>query len=186
MSGTLQTHKQRGFTIVELLIVIVVIAILASISIVAYNGIQTRAENTKTISAVSSWAKGLQLYKIDKGSYPAINSCLGDTNTYTNANGGVCWGASTSTTWLVQPAFIAAMKDFMGTNPQPSNRNIHTGTNEYRGAMYYATAAGGEEFRVNLLGVSGISNCPKISGLSAAYTWGSYDNGASCYYKLPQ
>ena len=34
--------KKRGFTIVELLIVIVVIAILAAISIVAYNGIQAR------------------------------------------------------------------------------------------------------------------------------------------------
>jgi prepilin-type N-terminal cleavage/methylation domain-containing protein len=35
--------KARGFTIVELLIVIVVIAILAAITIVAYNGIQSRA-----------------------------------------------------------------------------------------------------------------------------------------------
>jgi prepilin-type N-terminal cleavage/methylation domain-containing protein len=33
-------QKQRGFTIVELLIVIVVIGILAAITIVAYNGIQ--------------------------------------------------------------------------------------------------------------------------------------------------
>lgn len=35
-----QKHRQVGFTIVELLIVIVIIAILAAISIVAYNGIQ--------------------------------------------------------------------------------------------------------------------------------------------------
>ena len=34
--------KSRGFTIVELLIVIVVIAILAAITVVAYNGIQNR------------------------------------------------------------------------------------------------------------------------------------------------
>ncbi|MCB8045019.1 prepilin-type N-terminal cleavage/methylation domain-containing protein [Microbacterium oxydans] len=34
---------QRGFTIVELMIVVVVIAILAAITIVAYNGIQKRA-----------------------------------------------------------------------------------------------------------------------------------------------
>ncbi|MBC7512702.1 prepilin-type N-terminal cleavage/methylation domain-containing protein [Candidatus Saccharibacteria bacterium] len=34
----------KGFTIVELLIAIVVIAILAAISIVAYNGVQQRAK----------------------------------------------------------------------------------------------------------------------------------------------
>lgn len=44
--GNINT-KQRGFTIVELLIVIVVIAILAAITIVAYNGIQNRAKTSQ-------------------------------------------------------------------------------------------------------------------------------------------
>lgn len=176
-----------GFTIVEILILIVVIAILAVITVVVYNGIQARTENIKTVSAVSAWAKALQLYKVDMGSYPAINSCLGDTSTYTNANGGVCWGASGSATWVVQASFLAAMKGYVGNNPEPSNKNIHTGTNEYRGAMYYIP--GGPttaEIRVNLLGISGLSNCPGISGVNSAYTWGSYVNGSSCYYRLPQ
>ena len=43
------TQKRTGFTIVELLIVIVVIGILAAITIVAFNGIQTRAKNTQTV-----------------------------------------------------------------------------------------------------------------------------------------
>ena len=38
--------RQTGFTIVELLIVIVVIAILATISVVAYTGVQVRARDS--------------------------------------------------------------------------------------------------------------------------------------------
>ena len=59
-----------GFTIVELLIVIVVIAILASISVVAYNGIQQRANNTTRVASGKQFIKLFQLYKATFGSYP--------------------------------------------------------------------------------------------------------------------
>lgn len=63
-----------GFTIVELLIVIVVIAILAAISIIAYNGIQDRANNAIVQSDLQQAAKKLLQYKILKGQYPAASS----------------------------------------------------------------------------------------------------------------
>lgn len=63
--------NQRGFTIVELLIVIVVIAILAAISIVAYNGIQNRANDTTIINDLANIKKKIELYKIDNSDlYP--------------------------------------------------------------------------------------------------------------------
>ena len=71
-------HHQYGFTIVELLIVIVIIGILAAISIVAYNGVQRRASNTAIISAVSQTSKAIQSYIALEGKYPAKtgNVCL--------------------------------------------------------------------------------------------------------------
>ena len=61
---------QRGFTIVELLIVIVIIGVLAAIVIVAYNGIQSRARDTSRDSAVVSLKKSLEVYRTLNGTYP--------------------------------------------------------------------------------------------------------------------
>ena len=57
-----QTDYRRGFTIVELLIVIVVIAILAGIVIVAYNGIQQRARVAAATSAAEQASKKIAIY----------------------------------------------------------------------------------------------------------------------------
>jgi prepilin-type N-terminal cleavage/methylation domain-containing protein len=65
--------KAYGFTIVELLIVIVVIAILATISVAAYNGIQQRSNNTTIINAASQTLKAVQMYIAQEGRYPATN-----------------------------------------------------------------------------------------------------------------
>lgn len=65
-----KTNNERGFTIVELLIVIVVIAILAAISIVAYNGIQQRARNTTVAESASQLKTKIEAWNGVKGSYP--------------------------------------------------------------------------------------------------------------------
>lgn len=63
-------NKQSGFTIVELLIVIVVIGILAAITIVAYNGIQERARVATAQSDLANIAKKMGLYYAQYGEYP--------------------------------------------------------------------------------------------------------------------
>lgn len=64
------TGNRKGFTIVELLIVIVVIAILATITIVAFNGIQERANETAVRSDVRSLQQKMEIFRVDNGRYP--------------------------------------------------------------------------------------------------------------------
>lgn len=68
----------QGFTIVELLIVIVVIAILAAITIVSYNGIQNRAYDTTVQSDLNTLMKKAGLFHAEEGRYPtSVNEIIG-------------------------------------------------------------------------------------------------------------
>lgn len=79
---TLKNIKQQGFTIVELLIVIVVIGILAAITIVAYTSITTRAALSSNQSAASAVQSAAEAYNGANGSYPVTVTTLqsGGTN----------------------------------------------------------------------------------------------------------
>lgn len=73
-ASSLSTVRDRksGFTIVELLIAIVVIGILATISIVAYNGVSNNTHDTAVKSDLANFAKKIRLYHAEKGEYPLI------------------------------------------------------------------------------------------------------------------
>ena len=70
-------RNNSGFTIVELLIVIVVIGILAAIVIVAYNGVQDRAKDASRIVKAKEMAKAIERYYIDNGYYPQVQDAQG-------------------------------------------------------------------------------------------------------------
>jgi prepilin-type N-terminal cleavage/methylation domain-containing protein len=87
-----RTHT-HGFTIIELLIVIVVIAILAALSIVTYTGIQNRARETAVQADLSNMARQLGIESAQaEGSYPSVLPSLSSLNSstsfiYTTDNG---------------------------------------------------------------------------------------------------
>ena len=62
--------RGKGFTIVELLIVIVVIAILAAITVIAFNGIQERARTAKIAGDIKAVHGMILNYYAENGHYP--------------------------------------------------------------------------------------------------------------------
>lgn len=89
-SGMIKLDKYqtsiKGFTIVELLVVVVIIAILASVTVVAYNSMQTRAKNSAAQTALNTFSKKIQTYYQLKGSYPSTTTAvISDLNTYTES-----------------------------------------------------------------------------------------------------
>lgn len=82
-------RKDRGFTIVELLIVIVVIAILAAITIVAYNGIQNRAKTSSGQSLANTIVKKAEAYNTVESAYPSTTKLRNnESQASTTANSG--------------------------------------------------------------------------------------------------
>jgi type II secretion system protein G len=104
--------KQPGFTIVELLIVIVVIGILAAITIVAYNGIQQRARDSQRRSDIASIQKALELYHADNNGYPIC----GSASPYQPLTAGTAGTVTACLTTALVPKYMAKLP----TDPQNS------------------------------------------------------------------
>jgi len=73
----MKIRKSKAFTIVELLVVIVVIGILASITIVAYTGVSNRAISASLQADLSNASNSLKIYQAKYGTYPTKvnNNC---------------------------------------------------------------------------------------------------------------
>ena len=76
----ISSNKTKGFTLVELLIVIVVIAILAAISIAAYNGVSNKARDGERLASARDIINAAAVYNSEKGHWPTIAE-LGSFNT---------------------------------------------------------------------------------------------------------
>lgn len=99
---------QKGFTIIELLIVIVIIAILTAITVVAYNSIQNRAKNAQYVSDVATIVKKAELYPHASG-----------TNSYPLASDGP--DATTVTSQTLSGQILTAGINFVNETRLPSN-----------------------------------------------------------------
>ena len=121
---SLQTLKnQKGFTIVELLIVIVVIGILAAITIVAFNGVQNRGKASSAQSAASSLDKKAEAYNAVNGQYPNtanVITCQGTSGACGTQNSVA---TTTASDWYSAPSATATQSTALPTSA-PDNPNM--------------------------------------------------------------
>lgn len=68
------TKLLRGFTLMELLITVSIIAILIAIGIASYTTINKQSRDTKRKSDIEQVRSALEMYRADNGSYPGVGS----------------------------------------------------------------------------------------------------------------
>jgi prepilin-type N-terminal cleavage/methylation domain-containing protein len=137
------TRNNHGFTIVELLIVIVVIGILAAITIVAYNGVTQRANTSSAQMAAETVARKSEAYNSELGSYPYSTTgsdlTADSTKSYFIPSASIAF--TLATTQPTTPATVKILK--CGTTPNSTQANIISANSNITGLrIYYWTYTG--------------------------------------------
>jgi len=64
--------KNKGFTLIEMLVVVAVIGLLASLILVGLSDFRTRGRDTRRIADIKEVQNGLEVYYMKNGTYPII------------------------------------------------------------------------------------------------------------------
>lgn len=170
--------KKAGFTIVELLIVIVVIAIVSAITLVSFTGVQQRARNAQTISGAKEYIKAISMYAVDNESYPSFTlACIGTGYEYEGI-AGRCGGTVAINE---NTGFNAALEKYLPSRPRLSTKNLTISTGNIRAGGYYDVLNAGKSARLYYILEGQTATCD-AGGAKSAYS-GAPD--MFCHYSFP-
>ena len=72
----MSTQRQRGFTLLEIMVVIVILGILASLVVPNLLGNKEQADRQKAVSDIVALENALDMYKLDNSRYPTTEQGL--------------------------------------------------------------------------------------------------------------
>ncbi|NCU37652.1 prepilin-type N-terminal cleavage/methylation domain-containing protein [Candidatus Saccharibacteria bacterium] len=191
------TQPRVGFTIVELLIVIVVIGVLAGVSTVAFNGVTDRANMTRVIAQTRNVYAAVKLYHATNGTWPLAGwVCVGNIDDFPaqddfplgacairTYNGGATW----EVWYAANNTLMNDLGPYLGPSYKPllpvltpsaaleNNRWYY----KWRGVVYDNYNMAGRNATV-FYGVRG-STCPLPLAAAFYYSW---TGGRECGYDI--
>ncbi len=81
----IKSITKRGFTFIELLVVVTIIAVLSAIGMISYRSANLKSRDGKRKADLEQLRAALEIYRADNGVYPATGSLASLTTTYIQA-----------------------------------------------------------------------------------------------------
>ena len=120
----MKKQLQKGFTLIELMIVVAIIGILAAVAIPSYQDYTARAQVTEAVNLAAGFKTGLAEYYADTGTWPSYLTAVGSTLT----------GKYVSTTFMATGAGVSG-------NIVVHSQFAATGVNPSIGSSIYALSS---------------------------------------------
>ncbi len=158
-------RRKDGFTIVELLIVVVVIGILAAIVTVAYTGISSSAHKATVLNDLAGFAKKMEIYKVQNSAYPTnatmlTNAGLKVTQGSYDIRNNLYYKVDTSGRWYALGAVTQGLAHCLesGTIVENGGSACNNSANTTANVVAQAAAAGVTITSSNVASYTGFSD----------------------------